>query len=98
MKDVNQETLATWCSYYSNCYYYLFDGTLYNTGDWPEVCEDLSDEVSNSKVFEEVTKDAEKYHPQLEYEVEHNDCRLFRIVSSRVDAEIIICYFGDNYE
>ena len=97
MENVTKDFLAEWCGNYSNCYYYLFDGVLYNTGDCPFVCDDLSKDVLNSNVFEEVTKDAKKYHPQLEYKIGRNDCRLFRIIKDE-DIEVIICYFCLNCE
>ena len=55
------------------------------------MCEELRIDVENSDVFEDVTKEAKKLHPQLAYEVEHNDCRLFKIHGHGTD--IIICYF-----
>ena len=96
MKKMTKKSLAKWCSNYSNCYYYLYNGDLNNTGDCPFACDTLSSDVLQSKVFEEVTDYAEKYHPQLEYEVEHNDCRLFRIIDD-FNVEVIICYFSHNF-
>ena len=93
MKEITKDDLEKWCSSYQNCYYYLHDGTLYNTGPCPFACDEIAKDISESLVFEEVTNDAEKYHPQLVYEVEHNDCRLFRVIG-RWDSEIIISYFG----
>jgi len=94
MSKITKEYLERWCSGYSHCYYFLQDGVLYNTGFCPMACDEIAIDISNSLIFEDVTNDADKYHPQLEYEVEHNDCRLFRVMS-RSNSEIIICYFGD---
>ena len=88
---MTQKQLSEWCGDSSNCYYYLFGDQLYNTGPCPFMCEELSIDVENSDVFEDVTKEAKKLHPQLAYEVEHNDCRLFKIHGHGTD--IIICYF-----
>lgn len=97
MKEVTKEELEQWCSNYGNCYYYLLDGEIYNTGPCPFMCEEIAIDISQSPIFEEVTDDAEKYHPQLAYEVDRNDCRLFRI-KSRYNSDIIISYFGHRLE
>lgn len=98
MKKVTKKTLERWCSNYSNCYYFLINDTLYNTGWCPWIYEQIAEDISNSIEFEEVTKNANIYHPQLKYEVEHNDCKLFRITSCGGNRELIICYFGHKYE
>ena len=94
---MTQEQLAKWCGCLCNCYYYLFDGELYNTGECPmvELYEGLSFDVEHSPIFEDVTDQAEELHPQLQYEVEHNGCTLYKVFGKGVD--IIICYFSLNF-
>ena len=86
---MTQKQLSDWCGDVNRCYYYLFD----NTGPCPFICEELCIEVENSDIFQDVTKEAHKLHPQLAYEVEHNDCRLYIIHG--LGEDIIICYFSD---
>lgn len=89
---MTKEELAEWCGCYENCYYYLFGKELYNTGPCPFMCDDLKFDVANSDVFEDVTELAEQLHPQFVYEVDYNECKLYKIHGRGED--IVICYFG----
>ena len=89
---MTKDELSKWCGVYGNCYYYLFGGVLYDTGPCPFMCEELSIDVANSEVFEDVTSQAKQLHPQLAYEVDHNGCKLYKIWAHQED--IVICYFN----
>lgn len=91
---MNKNKLAKWCGNYCNCYYYLYNGDLFNTGPCPYACDGISEDIMNSVSIEDVTSDAASINRQMQYEVEHNNCKLFKVMK-RTGSELIICYFGD---
>lgn len=55
------------------------------------LCDSVEWAIMNAEVVEEVTDKSESYHPQLDYDVRRNNCKLYRIVSN--DFEYVISYF-----
>ena len=92
MKEISKNELQEWCSDYCNCYSVWIDGCLMNTGPCPFLCDEIADSIGRSSVFEDVTKRAGLLDRQLQYEVEHNDCKLFMIHDG--DRRIVISYFN----
>lgn len=89
---MTKEELLDWCNDYCKCYSVTIDGCIYNTGECPHLIDNIAESIMSSNEVLDVTKDATVINRQLQYEVEHNGCKLYKVVDN-AGYEIIISYF-----